>query len=424
MSRLGVWWQYLIGDPDELPLQTRVYHFVCIATIAVMIYVLLFSIAAGMTTYALITAVFIPLQVFLFYLSRFRGRTVLSMNIYILVIHGFFAASYRLSAGISGSTLFSFFIVFFLSVAILPKREYLILTLVNLGTVAMLLITEYNDPAFVLVNYSGREEHFIDIASTYTVTIVLILAGLGYIIKNYTLEKESAEGRAVMLDELHEEKARLIAVISHDYHTPLTALQHYLKIFEKQELSADERQELTAQMRLSVAHTQSLLANLLDMTKTDIRQNDMDTKAKFHVPEAVSQTLKVYGDIARSNRQQMDILIPEDLQINGDKHLFNVIIRNLINNAVKFSGDGATISFSYEPQNIVHVFRIADNGPGIDEQQQKEIYESWQHPARNVSRSGAIGLVLSKKYAIESGADLSFETVRGQGTTFFLKIPR
>ncbi|WP_192579253.1 sensor histidine kinase [Dyadobacter aurulentus] len=377
-----------------------------------------------MATYALITAIFIPLQVFLFYLSRFRGRTVLSMNTYILVIHGFFVASYRVSAGISGSTLLSFCIVFFLAVAILPKKEYLILTLVNLGTVAMLLITEYNDPAFVLVNYSGRKEHFIDIASTYAVTIILILAGLGYIIKNYTLEKENAEARAIMLDELHEEKARLISVISHDYHTPLTALQHYLKILDKHELSADERQELTTQMRQSVAHTQSLLANLLDMTKIDIRKNDINTKAAFPVLEAVSQTLKVYGDIARSSHQQMDILIPEELRINGDKHLFNVIIRNLINNAIKFSGDGATICFSYEPQNVFHVFRVTDNGPGIDEQQQNEIYESWQHPARNVARSGAIGLALSKKYAIELGADLSFETNRGQGTTFFLRIPR
>lgn len=423
MSRLRLGWQYLIGQYDQFPLQTRVYHFICIATIAVMLYVVLFSIATGMGKYAMITALLIPFQVSLFYLSRFKNRTILSIDVYLLVIHVFFSASYRLSAGISGSTLLSFCIVFFLSVAVLPKKQYLLLTFVNLGVVAILLTAEYNDPAFVLANYSGRKEHFVDIASTYAVTIILILVGLGYLIRHYTLEKDVAEQRALMLDELHEEKAQLLAIISHDYYTPLTALQHYLSILEKSELSPEQREAFTAQMRQTVVDTQSLLANLLDMTRIEGKSSTHADQTTFLVLEAVSDTLKVYSDIARSNRQQMDISIPEKLEISADKHLFAVIIRNLINNAIKFSQDGATVRFSYEAQNGAHVFRVADNGPGIAEQRQKEILESWQHPARNVSRAGAIGLVLSKKSAMALGATLDFKTGPGKGTIFTLKIP-
>ncbi|WP_157486833.1 sensor histidine kinase [Dyadobacter alkalitolerans] len=416
-------WQYLVGAGDGLPLQTRIYHFMCIATIAVMIYVMFFSIAVGMAEYALITGLLIPLQVFLFYLSRFMRRTLLSINIYILIIHGFFVVSYRLSAGISGSTLLSFCIAFFLFVTILPTRKYLVLTLVNLGTVAMLLAAEYNDPTFILAGYTGRKEHFIDIASTYAVTIILILAGLGYIIKHYTIEKDNAEERALMLDDLHEEKARLISVISHDYHTPLTALGHYLSILERHDLSPDQRQAFTAQMRQSVADTQSLLANLLDMTKKSNGSSASDPGTVFSVFEALSGTLKVYGDIARLNGQQINISIPENLEIYTDKQLFTVIIRNLINNAVKFSGEGSMIHFSYRQQKDMHVFAVTDNGPGINEHVRSQILESWQHPARNVSRSGAIGLVLSKKNAEALKADLSFETGQQKGTCFTLKIP-
>ena len=197
-----------------------------------MIYVKLFSIVVGMVAYAFITALLIQLQVFVFYLSRFRQRALLSINIYILIIHGFFVVSYRLNAGISGSTLLSFSVAFFLCVVILSKKEYFRLTLVNLGTVAILLVAEYNDPSFILAGYTDRKEQFIDIASTYAVSIVMILTGLGYIIKHYTIEKDNAEERAIILDDLHEEKARLLSVISHDYYTPLTALQHYLTILE------------------------------------------------------------------------------------------------------------------------------------------------------------------------------------------------
>ena len=204
-----------------------------------MVYVLIFSIYNNMVSYALITVILIPIQIFLYYISRFRDRVFVSMGIYILLIHGFFVISYRLSAGIAGSTLLSFCIVFFLSVAILPRKGYAILFLINLGTVAALLVSEYNDPTFVIGPYSNRSEHFIDIASTYVVNIILILIGLGYVIQNYTQERDKAEERALCLDELHEEKARLISVISHDYHTPLTALQNYLYVLEKYELSPD-----------------------------------------------------------------------------------------------------------------------------------------------------------------------------------------
>lgn len=408
---------------DELPLQTRIYHFMCIATIAVMLYVMFFSIAVGMEVYAFISGLLIPLQIFVFYLSRFRRRTLLSINIYILIIHGFFVVSYRLSAGISGSTLLSFSVVFFLCVAILPKKEYLVLTLVNLGTVAILLVAEYNAPSFILAGYTERKEQFIDIASTYAVSIVMILIGLGYIIKHYTIEKDNAEERAIILDDLHEEKARLLSVISHDYYTPLTALQHYLSILERHELSPDERQLYTAQMRQSVADTQSLLENLLDMTKKGNGIQISYAATAFRVLDAVSGTLKVYGDIARLNGQQINISIPENIEIYTDKQLFTVIIRNIINNAVKFSGDGAMIQFSYAQQQDMHVFAVTDNGPGINEDVRSEILESWQYLGRNVSRSGAIGLVLSKKYADVLNADLSFETGPDMGTTFTLKIP-
>ncbi|MCF2488586.1 sensor histidine kinase KdpD [Dyadobacter sp. CY347] len=417
-------WERLPGHADDFPLQSRIYHFVCLATIAAMLYVLFYSISVQMVAYALVTAILIPLQIFLFYMSLFRNRTALSMKIYILIIHGFFFVGYRLGAGIAGSTLLSFCIVYFLSMSILPRKEYALLTIVNLGTVAALLVAEFNDPGFVLARFTDRSEHFIDIASTYAVNIILMLVGLGFILRNYTQERDKAEERAMLLDDLHEEKARLISVISHDYHTPLTALKNYLNVLEKYELSGDELRTLTTEMRHSIVNTQSLLKNLLDMTKEATEPADTANRTTFPVLHTVDQTLKVYADIARSTGQALNVTIPEKLVINSNPHLFAIVIRNLINNAVKFSGPDAIICFSYEDQNPDHLFCIADSGPGIPDLKQKEITESWEHTHRNVSRSGAMGLVLARKYAAALGGQLSFETEVGKGTTFTLKIPR
>lgn len=420
--RLQGYWHDMLGNRDAFTLQSRIYHFACIATIVVMLYVLIFSIAVGMRPYALITTALIPLQVSLYYLSRVKRRTALSSSIYSLLFHCFFVVSYRLTSGITGSTLLSFCLVYFLSLAIASRRQYAILTLVNLGFVGTLLVLEYNDPAFILGDYTDRKEHFIDIASTYTVNIVLFLIGLGFIIRNYSKEKERAEERAMMLDELNEEKARLISVISHDYHTPLVSLKKYLDIIENYDITPDERRMLESEIRQSIVNTQNLLMNLLDMTKSDIQRSGLSRY--FDIQDAIGNTLHVYSDIARAKGQQFNISLPEDLRLRGNPHLFTIVIRNLINNAVKFSKAGSTINLTYElQQGRLHVFCIADSGPGIPEAAQREIIESWKNPSRNTSRSGGLGLALSKKYTEAFGGELTFITSEGHGTSFYVKIP-
>ncbi len=386
-----------------------------------MVYVLIFSLVVGMIQYAWITAALIPLQLLLYYLSRVRGFTLLSLSVYSLLFHIFFVASYRVSAGVNGSTLLSLCLVYFLSLAVAPRRGYLILTVVNLGTAGALLWLEYEDPSFILTAYANREEHFIDMASTYTVNVVMILIGLGYIISNYSKEKDKAEQRAMLLDELHEEKARLISVISHDYHTPLISLKKYLDIIDNYDLSIAEKQMLTNELRQSIVNTQNLLMNLLDMTKSEGRLINQDTC--FNPYYAVEDTIKVYQDIARAKGLIFESVLPETLLLKGNPYLFTIIIRNLINNAARACRAADNITLAHEYQGRYHVFSVSDTGPGISESAQKDILDRWQNPVLHTLHAGGLGLMLSKKYSEVLGGELTFTTGAHRGTTFFIKLP-
>ncbi|WP_353718366.1 HAMP domain-containing sensor histidine kinase [Dyadobacter sp. 676] len=421
LTRLGSLTLRLYGDPSEFSLQSRIFHFMGAITVCVMVYVLFFSIAVGMTTYALITGILLPLQLGLYYLSRVKKRTTIAVYIYSLLFHGFFVVSYRLSAGISGSTLLSFCLVFYLSLITTPRKEYLVLTILNIGLVGSLLWLEYHDPAFVIVHYADRREQFIDVASTYTINILLFLGGLGYVISNYTREKEKAEQRAALLDELHEEKSRLISVISHDYHTPLVSLGKYLDIIGNYELNADERKMLQSEMRQSIVNTQNLLMNLLDMTKFDSRLISHDHR--FNVLDSVRDTLRVYGDIAKLNGLAFTIDLPENLTLTGNPQVFTIIIRNLINNAVKFTKGGGEVSVVYRRDQSDHLFCIRDSGQGISKGRRKDILETWKNPVRVLSRSGGLGLSLVKRYTDLLGGEITFASNPGTGTTFFLRFP-
>lgn len=386
-----------------------------------MVYVLVFSLAVGMTLYAWISAALIPLQLLLYYLSRVKGFTLFSLVVYSLLFHAFFVISYRVTSGINGSTMLSFCLVYFLSLSVSPKRGYPVLTVVNLVTVATLLWLEYQDPKFILTTYTDRKEQFVDIASTYVVNIVMILIGLGYIISNYRKEKDKAEKRAMLLDELHEEKVRLISVISHDYHTPLVSLKSYLNIIENHELSAAERKMLTTEIRQSIVNTQNLLMNLLDMTKSEGRLINKDVY--FNAFKAIEDTIKVYQDIARSKGLIFESAIPETLFLRGNPYLFTIIVRNLINNATRACRAAETVKFTHQHLDGRHVFCISDTGPGISESAQKDILRGWQNPVPNTLRSGGLGLTLSKKYVEALGGELTFSTHPGVGTSFFVKLP-
>ncbi|MGV3604605.1 MAG: ATP-binding protein [Dyadobacter fermentans] len=392
----------------------------CVATLVVMVYVLIFSLAVGMITYAWLTAALIPLQLFLYYLSRVKGLTTLSPAIYSVLFHLFFVVSYRVSAGITGSTLLSLTLVYFCSLVIAPPRAYLPLTVINLGTVAALLLLEYRNPTFVLTSYASREEHFIDIASTYAVTVITSLIGLGYIISNYRKEKDNAEERALLLDVLHDEKARLIAVISHDFNTPLISVKKYLDILGSFELTAAERQMLESELRQSVVNTQNLLMNLLDMTKSNGRIRHRS--ASFNPLDAIEDTLKVYQDIAREKGVLFESEMPDSLTLKGNPHLFNIVIRNLINNAVRACKASDRVRLTHEYHGNCHQFSVSDTGPGLSEIAEKEIVEGWQDHSMQSLRSGGLGLILAKKYAGALGGELAYTTEIGKGTVFSLTI--
>ncbi|MGG7664140.1 sensor histidine kinase [Dyadobacter sp. BHUBP1] len=416
-----VLWSLLQGPAHRFTLQTRIFHFICIATLLVMVYVLIFSMVVGMIQYAWITAALIPLQLLLYYLSRVRGFTLLSLSVYSLLFHIFFVVSYRVSDGVNGSTLLSLCLVYFLSLAVAPRRGYLVLTVVNLATAGGLLWLEYQDPSFILTAYANRKEHFIDIASTYAVNVVMILIGLGYIISNYSKEKDKAEQRAMLLDELHEEKARLISVISHDYHTPLISLKKYLDIIDNYDLSSAEKQMLTNELRQSIVNTQNLLMNLLDMTKSEGRLVNQDTC--FNPYYAVEDTIKVYQDIARAKGLTFESVLPETLLLKGNPYLFTIIVRNLINNAARACRAADNIKLAHEYQGCYHVFSVSDTGPGISESAQKDILDRWQNPLLHTLHSGGLGLMLSKKYTEVLGGELTFTTHANRGTAFFIKLP-
>lgn len=266
-----------------------------------MCYVVVFNFANGLLVAGIISFLAIPVQIFLFYLSRYKHKTTLAFALYALVVHAFFVFNYRFNGGISGPTLLSFISVYFFTMAIAERRHYWIWTLVHCSIVIILLIATYHIPSFVIIGYNDELQHTIDWASTYIVTVVLILAGLSYIVSNYQRQREQVELWASELDKLNDEKSRLLQLISHDYQSPLNAIRQYLDMLRRYEIGDEVRLRLESELISTLTDTQALLQNLLASSKLDAVVEE--EREWCCVTDILIPILRVYSKIA----EQKDI---------------------------------------------------------------------------------------------------------------------
>ncbi len=346
------------------------------------------------------------------------------MIIYAVVINIFFAIDFYFSSGIQGATLHSFTITYFLIIAIAQKKHYWYWTLGNLALVIGLVVYEYYHPEVVHLRYSSRSNQFIDITSTYVINIVLIFACLTYIINNYAIEKGIAEQNETAIKRLSEEKSKLISIISHDFSTPLRNIQGYLYILRKTELDQANRTHLEKELVRNTEEAQHLLNNLLWWTTKQMEGKQYPLSAI-----ALDNCLKEVLFDAKQTAGLKEITFAIDLKANlfikANAELLQLMVGNLINNAIKFTDAGGHIHITAGLVNGICLLQVSDSGKGIKPAEQADIFALNIKPTygTNHEKGVGLGLALCKELADIQSIKLDFESAVGMGSTFSLYIP-
>jgi signal transduction histidine kinase len=133
----------------------------------------------------------------------------------------------------------------------------------------------------------------------------------------------------------------------------------------------------------------------------------------------LSNILEVYEDVGKNKGVHVGCLIDDSLTIVGDQNQIEFIIRNLVNNAIKFTNKGGFVSVTAKslPYNEVEI-AVSDNGLGISDEMTNYF---WKEAGRNGTagekRTG-LGLMLSYEFVKLNGGHIEVESVLGKGTTF------
>ncbi|MEO8105183.1 MAG: HAMP domain-containing sensor histidine kinase [Candidatus Saccharibacteria bacterium] len=247
---------------------------------------------------------------------------------------------------------------------------------------------------------------------------VLVLAGLaGFFLARRTLEP---------IEQAHHRQARFTADVSHELRTPLTALrmESEVALLDDKSTPQDLRATLTSNIE-EVGKMEILINNLLRLTKLDagqLEQSFSDLQSKPIVDSAIEQVgqLAQHQSITIENKS-------EDLALFGDPISLTQAIVVLLDNAIKYSPAGSTVSVTSRIEGANTLLSVNDTGKGIDKQALEHIFDRFYRvdASRNKTTQDGYGLGLSIAHMIANvhHGSIAITSRAGHGTKATLSIP-
>lgn len=229
------------------------------------------------------------------------------------------------------------------------------------------------------------------------------------------------------LENLNSTKDKFFSIVAHDLKSPLISLKSFIDLlihradrFEKEEIIETGKQVLS-----SVDNTIKMTDNLITWAR--LQMNDFKSHfEKIYFREVVATILPVYKNVAEKKGITLSWSFEDNLTIYADKNQLEFIIRNLLNNAVKFTRRGGQVTLTARSlHHAVVQISVADNGIGISEEGKRKIFSvGTTQPIKGTAGElgTGLGLMLCYEFAKLNHGTIEVESEEGKGSTFHVRL--
>lgn len=232
----------------------------------------------------------------------------------------------------------------------------------------------------------------------------------------------------IELRKIMEHRDKLYSVIAHDLRGPLGSIKMIMECLQtnlqSKNIGFDNMELLSEANKLSDELFQ-LLDNLLKWTKNQLGRLNL-VYQRVDIKGIVLSVVEFYTLIAQFKSIQITTDLPSELFVNTDIDVVKTILRNFINNAIKFSYTNSEILVGAKQKgDVIEVF-VKDFGQGIPEDQQMRLRNREFVSSvfgTNKEEGTGMGLTLSRDLIDRIGGSFDFESEPGKGTTFYFSIP-
>lgn len=222
------------------------------------------------------------------------------------------------------------------------------------------------------------------------------------------------------LTDLNADKNQLMSIVSHDLGQPLNNIRVWAEVLAK-----DNRHEAIKHIQSSVQYGQQLIHNILDVEKAGANIHKL-TLEPVAINIFLQNLISDFKPAAESKNIKFEFWpYRTEIFLMTDKQHLRQILENLISNALKFSAPGKSIFLSAEKTEINCTISVRDQGPGINEDELKQIFNKYSIAAAKPTAgetSAGLGLSIVKRLMLELGGSIEVETEIGKGAEFTLKF--
>lgn len=230
-----------------------------------------------------------------------------------------------------------------------------------------------------------------------------------------------------MLDRLerHVRQVRqFTADASHELRTPLTALRGAAEVALSRPRTAEELRVVLEESIEHYARLARIAEDLLLLAHLDAGQLPLD-KRPLRLDEAVEDVVDLYSPLAQEHGVHLWLDQRQELWVDADGARLRQVIGNIMDNSIKYIGDGRKIQVTVSSQNGTARVTIADDGIGVAADDLPHVYDRFYRADRARSKTSGAGLGLSicRSIARAHGGDIHLESTPGQGTQAMLELP-
>ena len=226
------------------------------------------------------------------------------------------------------------------------------------------------------------------------------------------------------LEETNAVKDKLFSIVSHDLKDSVSSIKAFMDLLKEGSLSSEEFNELVPELSENADNASLLLFNLLNWSKSQMES--LEPKPEyFNIQEVFKDKIKL---VEKKVEKKKIVMVDETIAdtIYADRSMVEIIVQNLITNAVKFCDSGDIISISNQVINGRCQFYIKDTGVGISEENQEKLFKSNSFTTIGTTneKGTGLGLTICKELVELNHGRIWLESSVNMGSKFYIELPR
>ncbi len=271
-------------------------------------------------------------------------------------------------------------------------------------TAILVIITIISFLVLLIIRRKRRKQHIIELKA-----------------KNDIIEKKSKE-----LNDSNKTKDKLFSIVSHDLRSPFTGLLGFSSMLQEeiQNCKSNKIELYSNQIHNSTRNAFELLENLLTWSKA--QQNQIvPNPLVINLYDTIGEIISSIHTKINEKNISLKIEIDKKQTLLIDKNILVIIIRNLVNNAIKFTPEGGRIIIGYEKKDTSNIVYVKDNGIGFDDIVKNKILgeENYTTKGTNNESGSGLGLMLIKDFINRINGILDIQSKPGEGSIFSIIFP-